>query len=303
MSDEDENHNVTLDKNLHRLSPPQQLFLQRILASHVLTNDQAQSILGEISNMPGYEKMGNNLKRTLSIINKSISSGFGLEVRSVSLALSRDDHDNDSSDEDEDKIVEPTIYHAIVNKEIDGVAKEFAHPVTNKSPHEMALFRLILERLLESFNQSQQDIDENNQDNCDEEIEDFEKQRLAKKRQTQRGMGCQASLSRMEMINLRTELTSHHKDKLSISQVEMALANFESQGWLVSASPKISHNTIARRESNMSQSSAKKRRRSMNQFGDSNYLQIGPRTYMELPDVLTGMGLDPDAAPQFLLAG
>jgi len=303
MSDEDENHNVKLDKNLHRLSPPQQLFLQRILASHVLTNDQAQSILEEISNMPGYENMGNNLKHTLSIINKSISSGFGLEVRSVSLALSRDDHDNDSSDEDEEKIVEPTIYHAIVNKEIDGVAKEFAHPVTSKSPHEMALFRLILERLLESFTQSQQDIDETNQDNCDDENEDFEKQRLAKKRQTQRGMGCQASLSRMEMINLRTELTSHHKDKLSISQVEMALANFESQGWLVSASPEISHSTRARRESNMSQSSAKKRRRSMNQFGDSNYLQIGPRTYMELPDVLTGMGLDPDAAPQFLLAG
>ena len=50
--------------------------------------------------MIGYEKIGNNLKHTLSIINKSISSGFGLEVHSVSSAFSRDDHDNDSSNED-----------------------------------------------------------------------------------------------------------------------------------------------------------------------------------------------------------
>ena len=44
--------------------------------------------------------MGNNLKHTLSVINKSISSEFGLEVYSVSSAFSRDDHDNDSSNED-----------------------------------------------------------------------------------------------------------------------------------------------------------------------------------------------------------
>jgi len=73
--------------------------------------------------------MGNNLKHILSIIIKSISSGFGLEVRSVSLAFSRDNHDNDISIEVEEKNVEPTLYHAIANKEIDGVDKEFANPV------------------------------------------------------------------------------------------------------------------------------------------------------------------------------
>jgi hypothetical protein len=184
------------------LNRAQQLFLQRLLASHVLDDAQALSLWNEIDSFPDCnQQLGRDLPSTLSTINRSLKPGFSLEIRSVSLKLGPVNGNDDDL---------PKKYYSIVNCDGDGVS---IVGNATKTPHELAFFRLILERMIEA------DIaeDEENEEEDDDENDERTRQRNARKR-ARRGRGCQSSITRMNAINLRTELSGPHKDKLTIGK-------------------------------------------------------------------------------------
>lgn len=275
-------------EGINPLSTPQQRFLQRLLASHVMVDGDLQDLWHEIQDSEAAttrEYLGRDLNDTLSIINRSLKPAFGLEIRSVSLALSsvEDDSEDDNDDNNnEDDASVPKLYHGIINCQGDAVSRTTSFPEMTKNPHELALFRLIIERLIE---QSQSNHDESDQD------EGEHNNSRKRRRRDRRGIGCQASLSRMAMINLRTELTGAHAGKLTIQQVENALQLFTSQGWLVTAA-NLNINSPQKRKSKS------KRKGSM---GTAGYLQLGPRSYMEFADFMKKAGLDVELLPQFLV--
>jgi|EP00979_Chaetoceros_neogracilis_P015041 hypothetical protein len=252
-----------------------QRFLQRLLSVHVANDAELQEIWNEIHN--DNESMGRDLNDTLSIINRSLKPAFDLEIRSVSLALNiglgTDDLEEDAG--------HPQIYHTVINCNGDDVSKATANPDMTKNPHELALFRLIIERLIESSNDDGGDDDGGDDDN--------EGSARKRRRRDRRGAGCQASLSRMSMINFRTELKGAHAGKLSIDQVQNALNLFVAQGWLVQAA----------NPNGDKQRTPDARKKKRTSFGGS-YLQLGPRSYMEFPDFLTKAGLDQENLPQIL---
>lgn len=297
-----------MDDNIDPLTPLQQIFLQRILAAHVLTDKQAHSLFNELlqsiqqQNRPN--TLGRDLNDALSRINRSLKPAFRLEIKSVSLQLpmaASGNNDGNSGDEDDNEHVQDsqtsrssgsgsgsksTVYHAIVNCDSDDVAKTHANPTFTKSPHELAFFRLLLERFVEK----DATADENAANNTNH----------------RRGKGCASFMSRMDMINLRLELSGAHKDKLNITQVENVLDLMEVQGWLVPACPSAA---VDEGDGGMSSTPENSRRRkrggagSGNDDGGSKYLQIGPRSYLEFTDFLTKAGLENDRLPQFLLHG
>lgn len=101
-----------------------QQFLQRLLAAHVMNDDDAKALHEELN-----DTRCKTLEQSLEIMNKELSAGFGLEVATVNL--------------------EGTRYHAIINPHSDdSIAKaSFTHVYT---PHERAFIRLILEKLVET---------------------------------------------------------------------------------------------------------------------------------------------------------
>ena len=138
-------------------------------------------------------------------------------------------------------------------------------------------------------------------DQDDRKDDDDDRDQSRKRRKCNRlGVGCQSSLSRMTMINLRMELSAIHQGKLSIGQVENALNKFESQGWLSSA-PAPANNVNS--SSSSSQRTPTRRRRRNFGIAGASYLQLGPRAYMEFPDFLIKVGMDRDHLPQALLHG
>jgi len=267
------------------LTHPQQIFLQRILASHVLTNTATQKIWEEIEATPeGKRELGPNLKKTLSIINQSLKPGFNMEIRSISLSLKE-------AEESENSEIIPTTYHTIVNCEPD-----HTNSALTKTPHDLAFIRLILERLIESCSDH----------GCESEEEEEEQTTSSAGKRRRRGnnthrkgmMGCDGSMSRMDLINLRTELSGPHKDKLSITQVENIIENLESEGWLFPAPSRRGPETPDGRQVRRKNSS-----RSSDGGSGTTWLQIGPRTYMELPDFLFEIGLNKSRLPQLILYG
>lgn len=315
-------------ESIEPLSSQQQLFLQRFLASHVLTNHEAQSLYDEIlqrhddddddqqndhKQQEQRNELGRDVNHTLSRINRSLKPAFRLEIKSVNMALplpknyhnnnnDDDGHNNDDDDDNDDdnnhsstqdKHTKPKsiVYHTIVNCDSDEVAKSNANPTFTKSPHELAYFRLLLERFVEK------------------DSHDNSNNTTATNR---RGKGCQSFMSRIDMINLRLELEPPHKDKLTITQVEHVLDLLEVQGWFVPANPSYDdddeNDSGGISTSTPDNHSSRKRRRNNSRNGNTTatttaYLQIGPRSYLEYPDFLIKAGLENDQLPQFLLHG
>jgi hypothetical protein len=97
------------------------MFLQRMLASHVMSDDDAKKLHEELN-----DTRSKSLEQSLGIMNTQLSNGFGLEVATVNLEGKR--------------------YHAIINPHDDSIAKaSFAHIFT---PHEKAFIRACLELLV-----------------------------------------------------------------------------------------------------------------------------------------------------------
>jgi len=265
------------------LKHPQQIFLQRLLASHVYTDSAAQKLWCEIKATPdGQRYLGRDLEDTISIINRSLKPGFNMEVRSISFALDQDDKEGGAA---------PTIYHAIVNCEADHL-----NPALTKTPHELAFIRLILEHLIElCIEQDDVSDDDSTEDIDNQTISSSGKFHRRDKSLYRRGMrGCEGTMSRMDMINLRTELKGPHKDKLTISQVERIIDTLEVERWLVPAPSFGGGKTPNGR---------KRRKSSGNKTTELTWLQIGPRTYMELPEFLSEIGLEKGRLPQFISHG
>lgn len=113
------------------LTNGQQLFLQRLLALHILNDDDAKSLFQELN-----DTRSKSLEESLRTINEQLSAGFGLEVATVNLNGTR--------------------YHAIINPRSDTIAKaSFTHVFT---PHEMAFIRSILEKLVEEETSPRMDL-------------------------------------------------------------------------------------------------------------------------------------------------
>ena len=252
-----------------------QLLLQRLTAAHVLSESQFVELWDEIRESQASQTHSDeSIQQIVSRINKSLKPGFGMEIRSISFRLRGS---SDSLDEEglEGKTTR-SKYFAVVNSTRDDVSTALASKLT-KSPHELAYIRLILEKIVESSNQELLQEQEEEKENEEENSDDERKKRRRLNRT--RGIGCIASLSRMDLINLRTELTGHHQNKLTIQQSDNCLASLEAEGWLVECIKGS-------------------RRKSM---GGSSNLQLGPRAYMEFPEFLVKVGLERDHLPQFIL--
>jgi len=130
-------------------------------------------------------------------------------------------------------------------------------------------------------------------------------------------VGCNGSLSRIEINNLRTKLEGVHSGKISLPDAEARLKLFEREQWIV---PKIKNDDNDDGEDDelspkKNRSSTRKKRKASqrksdfsfdeDEYGDDDredemvHLCIGPRTYMELPELLTKMGVL--RIPQFIL--
>ena len=240
-----------MTETIRPLTNSQKLFLQRLLAAHVLTDDKAKDLYKTINEKfaninvsnddeeeddegVDHSYMGYNFEHCLGIINASLMPAFNLEIGTVSLpAPLRDDQKSTNQDDEDDGDRKPAAapslikYHAIVNRSNDDVAKNYAAARTALGPHELAYFRKVLEKLVECGNEFL-------------EIEQQEQQQGGRKRNRIPMVGCIGRLNKMDVINLRTELEGPHKNKLStvklsIAQTEVALEIMESEGWVVPA--------------------------------------------------------------------
>lgn len=298
------------------------LFLQRLLVAHVVTDDEAQKLYDSIkskfahvvvvpptsnSNEDGmttdHGYMGNNLDHCFGIINASLVPGFELEVRTVSLLLptvNNDDNNNDNTNNN--KRQKLTRFHCITNNTHDNIAQVSAYPISKGGPHEMAYFRLVIERIIERGNEiilNDDDDDNNNHNNVSTAGGGG-------------GVGCPGMLNKMELINLRTELDEGHKDKLSIEMTELALQCLIDEKWLVRV---VAPTTMTQQgvddeeeEKDDGNMTGKKRGRKSNSRKSSSssslkgtYYGIGPRTFMECSEFLQKAGLASERMPQSIL--
>lgn len=221
-------------------------------------------------------------------------------------------------------------YHSVVNKLSDAVSKSSAHhgPYA-RNPHELELLKLVLERIVERHLEDLEGAAEDAEDDDGGGTSSSSSGPAAAA-----AAGCDAGLRRMECINLRTELKGAHKGKVGVREAERALSAFVAEGWLIAShKPKSEAVTPSPEEQEEGEgtqgegedgtpspsSSGRRRKRSKRSIDglgvmdvddedDSkssrgNYLMIGPRTYMELPDALTDFGLGRERMPQFILHG
>jgi hypothetical protein len=280
------------------------LFLQRLLVAHVVTDDEAQKLYDSIKTkfahvvvpptsnsnddddddgITNHGYMGNNLDHCFGIINASLIPGFELEVRTVSLPSTS------SSANKRQKLIR---YHCITNNTNDNIAKNSAYPISKGGPHEMAYFRLVLERIVERGNEIlHNDDDDNNVSST-----------------ASGGVGCPGMLNKMELINLRTELDEGHKDKLSIEMTELALQCLIDEKWLVRVAPPsmTTHQQGDDEEEEADGNNARKKRKSNSRKSSSSslkgtYYGIGPRTFMECSEFLQKAGLASERMPQSIL--
>ena len=294
------------------LTNSQKLFLQRLMAAHVLAENEAEelytSIRDKFANVHGDDQqdnvadqgyMGNDLDHCLGIINGSLVPAFNLEICTVSLPPlynpnHQRNHDesspkpkNDRRSNDDSKRPALVRYHAVVNRSNDTIAQQYASPVSHGGPHEMAYIRLVLEKLVERGIEL---IEEDLGGRC------------------QGGVGCPGVLNRMDLINLRTEMAGVHKDKLTIGQTEAALEMLERQGWLVQAAPPLDDDDDDEEENEDGEEDGEKqkKKRKRQSFVGRNrrkslhgtFFGIGPRSFMELGDFLQKVGFPQDRMPQ-----
>lgn len=305
------NSNDNLDIPL--LNRAQQLLFQKLLVHKVLKEGELASLWSNLLSTPfvldDNDHQNHDLHQTLSIINKSIKPAFGLEIRSVSLALkipNDDDHDDDDnekeehlkdSDEDSDEernhnnnntatatsSIPNEMYYTIVNIHPDEHAKKHSCIHFAKHPHELALFHLILQRLIDAT------------------PSEYDSTKM-------RRFGLGSSLSRMEIINLRTELSDSHEGKVSLGEAETMMYWLEEQGWLVPAprdnkdgsTSNSSSSSDYKKKHNEGDGKRRGRKRSSTS-GHGSRLQLGPRSYLEFPDFLVKAGMEQDGLPQFIL--
>ena len=117
------------------LTSEEQLFVQRLLACHVMNDTTAKKVFSTGSAAAAAASQsqdddGNNdetpldLEEALPRINQQLSKGFGLEIATV--------------------VLDRKKYHAVINTHVDDVSKLSEH----YNPHERGLIRLIFQALV-----------------------------------------------------------------------------------------------------------------------------------------------------------
>lgn len=316
----------------------QKLFLQRLLVAHALTDEDAKQLYESIKEgfsdvAPGQDQddveeekqgeqqqdidhsyMGNSFEHCLGIINASLVPAFQLEIATVSLPPPYSDEENENHQQ-QPQLKSPggkkrsnlVKYHAIVNRSNDGFAQSYAFPLANGGgPHEMAYFRLVLEKIVERG------------------VENIEGGSNAAASGSK--VGCPGALNRMELINLKLEMEGVHKDKLSIRQTELALEMLEEEKWLVQVAPPVEDDSDDDEEEEEEDNGGnggddekeegrrpkRRRRKRPSSRGSSGggsrrkslkgtFYGIGPRSFMELGEFLIKAGLPGDRMPQSIL--
>ena len=250
--------------------------------------------------------MGNNLDHCLGIINASLVPAFNLEICTVSLPPPYKEDDGDSANDEEEgsgrgkKRTALIKYHAIANRSNDAIAQSHSFPpLRGGGPHEMAYFRLAIEKIVECGVELLEEEGDNNSNNNASSV------------------GCLGALNRMELINLRTEMEGAHKDKLTIAQTESALELLLEEGWLVRVSSPSEDDDgddldndddddgeeeeEGARRKRKKRASSKKKRGSTRMSLKGTFYGIGPRSFMELGEFLQKAGLPQERMPQSIL--
>lgn len=185
--------------NIPRLTIGQQLFLQRLIASKIVSNTQAKSLYDSIFD-DGEDKNNNNnksLDRCIATINKSLTKGFAFEIKTVSFPTAR------------------KLYHCVVNKKPDKISEKNAcSGITLLTPHTLAYLKLILGKMLDRMNNNNT---ESGDDDDDDEQEGEKEQDWIE----------------IDLINLRNELPEQHKKKINLEEAELALQCFKCEKLLV----------------------------------------------------------------------
>jgi hypothetical protein len=327
------------------LTNSQKLFLQRLLAMHVVTDIEARRLYASIKDKfknvapppsssqddddDGHDDgvgdhhgyLGDDLDHALGIINASLVPAFELEIRTVSLPPPYVEDDGGGGNDEDDgggrggrrKRQKLVRYHCVANRIDDASSRSHAYPASRGGAHEMAYFRLALERIVERGNE----IIEAAAASADRDGDDDG---------AGGGVGCPGAMNRMDLINLRTELDGAHGDKLTIERTEIALGGMIEEGWLVRVSPpggggggggggdaddddedeedededeERRSTAKAKRKRKKSGGGRGGRRRSSSLRG--TYYGIGPRSFMEMGEFLQKAGLPGDRMPQSIL--
>eukprot|EP00565_Helicotheca_tamesis_P000943 CAMPEP_0185741490 /NCGR_PEP_ID=MMETSP1171-20130828/38987_1 /TAXON_ID=374046 /ORGANISM="Helicotheca tamensis, Strain CCMP826" /LENGTH=341 /DNA_ID=CAMNT_0028413467 /DNA_START=1953 /DNA_END=2978 /DNA_ORIENTATION=- len=332
------------------LSRKQKLFLQRLLASHVLTSAEATELYNSILNMEDDnfsqeeeeddeaegDNMGRSVEECFGLINASLVPAFRLEIRTVTLPSSMGGNNGD--DNNEAGVFQK--YHAIVNLQSDSPAQN--HAASTLGPHDIAFLRLAMEQIVEDdlereqqqleMQQQQQQQSQNEEENEGDDgdrrssVGSTSSRRSSKRKKRSKATalyqapaGCTGALTRVDLLNMRTKLGGPHKDKLNIAQTERVIDRMIEEGWLVLgyAPSELSNNNDNNDdeddenfENNGSERKKRKGRKSSprkssrdrsSRTGTRNHYWIGPRTYMECPDLLTDLGISKERMPQFIM--
>ena len=130
------------------------------------------------------------------------------------------------------------------------------------------------------------------------------------------GAGSRGCLGRISVLNLRNELEGPHEGKVSLAQAQHALSCLIGEKWLVATNPpeddddeddddEDDEETETPNAGKRKRGGRKSRggRTSLDGLGGDgpalSHVMVGPRTYMELPDLLKDCGLE--RVPQFIL--
>jgi len=288
----------TMAAGIAPLTNTQKIFLQRLLAQHVLTDEKARELFASINEGFGNTQNVRNdeFDRTLGKINASLVPAFNLEICTVSLPspYTKNTGDDNANDKTPSTRIPLTKYHAIVNRSNDGIAKTNSFPNSRGSngPHEMAYVRLLIERIIERGSMLLENSRSSN---------------------AYPAVGCPGAMNRMEIINLRTELEGAHQGHVTIAQAEMMLGLLVEEGWLVRMAPPSfggsqneddddddadeddeegNETRKPRRTNNKRKTPAKK---------GGTFYGIGPRCFMELGEFLMKAGLPENRLPQSIL--
>jgi len=232
------------------LTPAHQLFLQRMMAAKVMTDDDAKKLHKEIVLL--YDDSNDHsqdFERFVGRISSNLRENLDFDIRT---AILFDEAVSSSSSS------LTTRYHAFVNRVGDAPAQLYG--AFNKNPHEIALFKIVLEKLIQKGNG-----DEEN-DDCSENEDNNAPRRVSKT-----VTGCRGYMSFMEMLALRSELTEPHEGKLTLQQAQDALEKFIQEKWLV---PRRNNKNDDRRTSTSSSASSGKRRRASAAADDEDLTNV-----------------------------
>ena len=253
------------------LSSGQQKFLQQLLTKHVVSDSVCKKMYKNICDScdGGEIDMGESMENCIGRINASLVPGFGMEIRTIELP-EIDFPENDSPDEAQlylsKKKKTKARYHAVVNKNADEISKQWA--TCTKTSHEIAYMKLVLQRIAES---------EQNSSRMDK----------------QRGLGSTGKMHKIDLINLKNELEDVHKQKITLHVAEKVILNCCEEGWLIPSFR--TENGIDIEDDNIESDNTPRKRKS------SEMLQIGPRSYMEIPEFLEKILAGGKASlPQFI---